>query len=91
MKVVLLYLLLATRAFLRHNSSCNFVAAYEDFGSLIPDSSDIAFLDADLFPALDDQEEPVSFLDSDLDIGDQENIFNGANVPSASIFGSVPL
>lgn len=85
MKLVLLYLLLAIRAFPRRRSSCLFVAAYEDFGTSIPDSSDISFLDGDTIPDLADQEEPISFLDSNLGAGDQENIFGGATAPLDSV------
>ena len=81
MKVVLLYLLLSMRAFLRYDSSCLFVAAYEDFGTSIPDSSDVSLFDANSIPDLNDQEESVAFLDSNLDAGDQENIFDGATAP----------
>lgn len=78
MKLVLLYLLLAMRAFLRYDSSCLFVAAYEDFGTFIPDSSNVFLPDANSIPELNDQEEGVAFLDSNLDAGDQDNIFDGA-------------
>lgn len=85
MKLVFLHLLFAIRAFLRHNSSCLFVAAYEDYGPSIPDSSDISFFDAKTIPDLNNQEESVSFSDSIPGAGDQENIFDGATAPLDSI------
>lgn len=85
MTLVLLYLFLAIIAFLEHHSGNMLVAAYEDLGVSIPGSSDISFLDADSILDLNNEEEPFSFLDSNLGAGDQEDIFNGAITPSDSI------
>lgn len=82
MKLVLLYLLLAIRSFLKPNSGDTIVAAYEDWDTSIPDFSDTSLLATDSVPDSNDPEQPFLSFDATSSADDQEDIFDGASAPS---------
>lgn len=75
MQLFLLYLLCAIWQSLGHDRSHGFIAAYEDIGSSIPDSSDISFLGTD-------PEE------SSISSGDQEDIFSDVSENDDTLIGT---
>lgn len=88
MKLVLSYLLLAIRPFLRHNSGKLFVAAYEDLDTSIFDPSDTSLFDTDSVLEAQDQEQPLPSFDFAFDGGDQEDILADAGDQEVNIPGA---